>query len=1189
MLRRAPVEPKNFPSDVALNLMANRTLTDEQLRAVSTRDVSIALSAGAGCGKTFVLVERFLSHLDRSTSDSEADVARLGQLIAITFTDAAAREMRERIRGRCYERLDLAASHEVQNRWLRILREIDSARVGTIHSFCATLLRTHAAEAGVNPTFRVLDQGGADVLRTDVIDDVLRERLANLDDQTLHLASTFGLARLKQQITVLLGERHRPEFDAWLARGIDEIVGSWHSWYATNALPIALDEILTTAPVAALLQQLNAVRPTKDKFAEARQRLLELLPKLLARNVTVDEMATISEFARVKSRAGPFLCTAKDWGDKVAYERYSNDCKALRDAIEDHVPSAWDEAAARDTAELGAALLQLSAVVAAAYSERKATLGVLDFDDLLAKAYALVSSPQNAELRARLSDDLRLLLVDEFQDTDKLQAELVKALCDKGLDSGRLFFVGDYKQSIYRFRGAAPQVFRDLQVEVDERGRLPLNLNFRSQPAVLDFVNALCCQALSRVDQPYEPLRASRPQVTTTPCVEFLWTVTPGRNSLIRGATEEARREEARAIARRIRALVDAAGDELPIVDRHNGVPRAARLGDIAILFRALSDVQLYEAALREYELPYYLVGGHAFYAQQEVYDVLNLLRAVASSADELSLAGALRSPFFALADETLFWLKDTAGSLNVGLLQETLPAELSDDERSKATAAAETIRMLRGMKDRVPIASLLSAALDRTGYDAVLLGEFLGERKLANLQKLVEQARAADSGVTDLSGFITQLGQFIAQEPKEALAATLPENADVIRLMTIHHAKGLEFPLVVLPDLDRPPRNTTPCAALDHDLGPLVPWAGDDRRKPTTGMKLFTAKERSEELAERNRLLYVAATRAADYLILSSSLQDLDTPRSDWMKLLAERFELATGKLTALLPSDFTRPHIRVVIEPEETRTPVSLRRGPEILAILEEAQRLTACHEGFVPAGVAAIPPDPAARRQFSVSQWTGRLLPAGSDDDQQVDQPQHDETQRPRASRETALELGTFVHAVLAHVDWKNGPDVAAWCERLATERVTFLESQIVAEAKELVERFVDTPRARRLSQAAKLYPELEFLLAWPHTTGRDNVRYIRGFIDCLYQDADGRWHLIDYKTNHVAAEGVPQEAAVYELQLGVYALAAERALGQPPQEVVLHFLQPGVEHALEWCDAARRRTIEAVDRALIDAIK
>ncbi len=324
----------------------------------------------------------------------------------------------------------------------------------------------------------------------------------------------------------------------------------------------------------------------------------------------------------------------------------------------------------REMARLGLELLKLTAKVVAAYDDRKRAQGKLDFDDLLAKAYTLITNPNHVDLHDRLADDLRLLLVDEFQDTDKLQADLVTKLCGPGFDAGRLFFVGDFKQSIYRFRGAAPKVFRELREQVKITGRLPLTLNFRSQPEILRFVNALFCDTFTTGGDEYERLRPSREQTTEPPAIEFLWTIAPNKNNKgFPGAMREARREEAKAIARRLRGLIDPSTTELPVVDKLTCKPRRLELGDVAILFRTLSDVQVYEEALREYGLDYYLVGGYAFYAQQEIFDVLNLLRAVASSADEVSLAGVLRSPFFALADETLFWLADTAGSLNAGLL----------------------------------------------------------------------------------------------------------------------------------------------------------------------------------------------------------------------------------------------------------------------------------------------------------------------------------------------------------------------------------------------------------------------------------------------------------------------------------------------------------------------------------------
>ena len=285
------------------------------------------------------------------------------------------------------------------------------------------------------------------------------------------------------------------------------------------------------------------------------------------------------------------------------------------------------------------------------------------------------------------------------------------------------------------------------------------------------------------------------------------------------GATHEARREEAkrnrppppRTDRRR-------AAPNCPSSTRTPKQPRRLELGDVAILFRTLSDVQVYEEALREYGLDYYLVGGHAFYAQQEIFDVLNLLRAVASTADEVSLAGVLRSPFFALADETLFWLADSAGSLNAGLLADALPPQLSPEEARQSQ---------RRRRDDPPPPLDQRPRPDRHAAQRRARPHRLRRRAARRVPRRTQarqpaQARRAGprgrpGGVTDLDGFITQLAQFIAREPKESLAATLPEAADVIRLMTIHHAKGLEFPLVVVPDLDRqpllraPPRRAPP------------------------------------------------------------------------------------------------------------------------------------------------------------------------------------------------------------------------------------------------------------------------------------------------------------------------------------------------------------------------------------------
>ena len=1189
------------------------TLTPEQSKAINTRDASIALSAGAGCGKTFVLTERFLSHLHHD----HGEPARLGQLIAITFTDAAAREMRTRIRNACYDRLQQSTTPDEELHWLTLLREIDAARISTIHAFCTSLLRNHATAAGLDPTFGVLDQSDADVLQYDVIDDVLREKLDKLDEDTLNLATAYDLRRVKEQLAELLSRRHDDAFEQWLAATPEDVVAAWRSWHADVAIPTSVAEIATTAPIGEIIELLQSVEPSKPIFADARAMLLELLPKLKAAKATSEEINQICEYARVKSVAGPFICTAKDWPDKDAYGQYSKTCELLRKTVDKLQPPEWNDEAALETARLGLALLKLTASVADEYEQRKRVQGKLDFDDLLHRAYRLISDPNNDALRDELADDLRLLLVDEFQDTDQLQVDLVLALCGAGFDAGRLFFVGDFKQSIYRFRGAEPKVFQELRNKIQQIGRLPLSTNFRSQPEILHFVNALFCDAFNNHGDTYEMLQPRREQATTPPAVEFLWTIAPDKNNKgIPGARQAARALEATAIARRIRAMLDDQSTELPIVDKKTGQPRRLDLGDIAILFRTLGDVQVYEEALREYGLDYYLVGGYAFYAQQEIYDVLNLLRAVASAADEVSLAGALRSPFFALADETLFWLADTAGTLNAGLLADSPPVQLSAEEAAKTTAAADTIRHLRAIKDRVPIATLLGEALDRTGYDAVLLTEFLGERKLANLHKLVERARAIDQGgVTDFDGFITQLSQFIAREPKESLAATLPEAANVIRLMTIHHAKGLEFPLVVLPDLDRQLHHGAASAVLDARLGPLVPNPADDDEKTATGMRMFAAFDRREELEERKRMLYVATTRARDYLILSSSLESCDAPKTDWMELIADRFDLSTGELRAALPAGYATPHVRVTTDPQSDFKTIGRARGADLLRMLDEARALADDGAGIIPLEVAPIPVDRTARHQFSFSRLTGQLKRTGA-----ATPPDATAGSPSSASEATPLldarDLGSLVHDVLQRIDFtaqNAAAEIADWCEHLAPQYVPDHTEQAVRLATKMVHEFVTSPRGQKLATATTTHREIEFLLAWPPENafeltnektkkGKQRVagverqraprelafsprtRYIRGYIDCLYQDTAGAWRIVDYKTNDVTAAELDHITKRYEMQLYVYAMAAEQALGTSPSELVLQLLRPGIEHILPWNAEARRRAIELVTEAI-----
>ena len=1000
-------------------------LTDQQRRAITARGVSVALSAGAGCGKTFVLTERFLSQLDPSAGADQGR-PRLGQLVAITFTERAAREMRDRIRAACHRRLIDAPEDQVDY-WLELIRELDTARISTIHSFCGSLLRSHAVEACLDPQFRMLDAAQSETLLFELLDHQLRGRLAERDEAVIQLVVQFGLGRLYQMIAAMLGRRQQLDPQQWRDETADRLVARWEEFWRSDTLPRVLDRI-ATSPAAATLLEIARQCPCSHPVMQARfEALCRLIPALAAGDAA--GLAEIAENARVQGGG-----TKKAWQSEELYGQFRDAAADLRKLIERQTRSIeFDPVAARPAAETALRLFGLTLGVAEAYDAIKQEMGVLDFDDLLIRARQLLVGPERESVRKRPAAQIRLLLVDEFQDTDPLQVELVEAICAHDVTGGKLFFVGDFKQSIYRFRGADPQVFRRLSDSIPAHGRMPLSLNFRSQPAILDFVNALFRDELG---PDYEPLRPHRPQVGPTPAVELLLTAddpdaTGNDDSGDYGSdygngegrdreasdddspTKRRRRREADWIARRIRDLLDS-GEKIvwdaEAAKAGRPAARAVRPGDVALLFRALSNVEYYEEALRRYGIDYYLVGGHAFYAQQEIFDLVNLLRAVESPCDEVSLAGALRSPMFGLWDETLFWLARHGQGLQAGLMAEHLPGEITGDQRRRAEFAAATLGQLRAMKDRVPIARLIREVLDRTGYDAVLLAEFLGERKLANLLKLVEQARNFDrAGIFTLADFITQLSQFVARQPDEALAATHPESADVVRLMTIHQSKGLEFPVVVVTDVDRRRRNPTATVAFTPQLGPMV-----KDPNAVSGFDLYMAAESDEERAETLRLLYVATTRAADYLILSAGLKDLDSAAGPWMELIRRRCTgLASGSRGGQRDVELDRGTdadsqgsgdgeaycgtvycgdvpLRLTTTAPVLRSKIAsgaVRR--DLRKIVAKAQQMAESGSGRVPKHLDPIAPDLTARRQFSFSRLSGMLHAVAGGELERVDE--------------------------------------------------------------------------------------------------------------------------------------------------------------------------------------------------------
>ncbi len=475
--------------------------TPQQETAISARDVSVALAAGAGCGKTFVLTERFLACLDPRRPGGPL---RLDQLTAITFTERAAREMRERIRKTCLERLKTAAEEDAPH-WLRTLRDLDAARISTIHAFCGALLRAHAVEARLDPHFQVLDATAAQTLLFELIDDQLRERLAERDEAVIDLVVKFGFDGLREMASRLLNQRQEIQWDAWREETPERLLQRWEKFWLEAARPHLLSKVYASPVAGVILDVLGREMPSNTVMRERCEVLRDRLPRLTDATDPAAALEELRAATLVQGGGGK-----KAWSSEETYQEFSAAAKSLRATI-DKIggQAAFNLTDALPAAMASLALMDVARGLVESYQQRKKQLAALDFDDLLIAARELLTGPQRADLRQRLAAQTKLLLVDEFQDTDPLQVELVRALCDGRVADGKLFFVGDYKQLIYRFRGADPHVFRRLRDEIPAAGRLPLTCNFRSQPGVIDFINRLFAREMGPEYEPLERIASS--------------------------------------------------------------------------------------------------------------------------------------------------------------------------------------------------------------------------------------------------------------------------------------------------------------------------------------------------------------------------------------------------------------------------------------------------------------------------------------------------------------------------------------------------------------------------------------------------------------------------------------------------------------------------------------------------------
>jgi ATP-dependent helicase/nuclease subunit A len=1053
--------------------MKERVLNPEQEAAVDARGL-VFVSAGAGTGKTKVLVERFA----RAVCDEGIDVE---SILVITYTEKAAGELRSRIRTGLIERgrPDLA-------------RELDGAWISTIHGFCHRLLRSHPFAAGVDPRFRVLDESQGRVLRGEAFAAALTAFCASDDPARLRLLAVYGADGLRRMLT-----------------GVYETLRS-----AGRELVLELGE------QASLVERMNEFREAARCLAEdagsgdaqretARQALAYLEP-----DTSADRLFDLSDLKLRGERA-------------ATYEE-------ARRLVEQ---AALDELAAADR-DL---LQELLAGFAAAYQEGKDRESALDFEDLQLRARDLLRDDE--AIREREQMRFRSIMVDEFQDTNRLQCELIDLL--SGGHGGReLFFVGDEFQSIYGFRHADVQVFRERREQAGA-GVLPLTMNYRSRPEVLAVVNHLFGADFG---DEFQPLAASGdfPDPVFGAPVELLVT----EKSTYSGTDVHWRRGEARAIARRIRDLI-AAGDAAP--------------GEIVLLFAAGTDAEWYEEELRTLGVPTYRSTGRGYFGQQQVVDLLAYLRLLRNRYDDEALVSVLASPFVGISNDGLVLLRRAAPKRPLFVaLERELPETFPQRDAQLLRAFRQRYDRLTAALARLSLERLCERVISEHDYDLAVLARWDGRRRYANLRKLARLARSYEElRGPDVEGFVRFVRDQEAVGARELEAVAEEEGGDAVRLLTIHAAKGLEFKVVVVADAGRdraPPASHEILALSDGRFGFRV--ADPITSKPRGAYAYDAVQEarKEEERAERLRLYYVAMTRAIDRLIISGSIDpertsDETTPIGWVLGRLDAKKEIERAGDE---PVELEREGARVIL-----RVDRFAGESEEVVVAVAEDGQLALFDEGaagVLPAVVPALqplvevpkPPMHRVRRlsfsalalfdRCSYRYYAERVVGMRPTDERRA--------AAPGATGLAATEVGDAVHRLLELVNLEQPlpPDglaalVRGWYPRVSDEELERIDG--------FVRSYCESELARRVATLPSARPERPF--AFEH----DGV-LLHGRLDVLQLEGESAV-VVDYKTNSLA-EGTPEEIVEndYRLQRLVYALACFRA-GAQEVEVVYHFLE------------------------------
>ena len=1179
--------------------------TSEQQKVIDLRNRNILVSAAAGSGKTAVLVERIIRRL--TEDDTPTDVDRL---LIVTFTEAAAAEMKERIGAAIEKKLEERPGD------IRLERQatlIHSAQITTIHSFCLAVIRDHFHVIGIDPGFRIAEEGELKLLKQDVLEELLEECYAEAKEEFLDFTERFGSGKSDKKIEEIILKmyeysRSYPRPDRWL----DQCVKA----YESENLEVRAEERvrMRAADIERVLERGLKICEEPDgpyMYGDMLDSDLEELERL-QRAENFDAMYSAAagfKWKRLSSKKDDTVSPDK----KEKVKKLREQAKSLLKGMQEDYFYAPREVWQQDMQDALPSVVTLTELVkrfAHMLDEKKRLRNMIDFNDMEQFALAILTEEKDGELvpsavAGEYEDRFDEVMIDEYQDSNLVQETILTSVSRVSRGEYNIFMVGDVKQSIYSFRLSRPELFMEkyntYSLKDSVTQRIDLHKNFRSREEVLDSVNDIFRQIMKKElgGIEYDDSAALYPGAEFPP-------LPSGKEDFCKSELllldkedtggEDERQAEARMIARRIRELIR----DGVVLDKETREYRRVQYRDIVILTRSIRGwAEVFSSVLGEEGIPAYSVSREGYFETYEVSVLLDYLKILDNARQDLPLAAVLTSVFGGLDTRELAEIRIAYPNVPfyeaAAMCAEGDAAEdaCMEELRGKLRRFYDQVRYFREKVPYTPIHELLEEIIDKTGYGLYIAAMPGGAQRMANVEMLTERAAAFEgTSYKGLFNFVRYIAQLKKYDVDYGEAGIMDEQADTVRIMSIHKSKGLEFPIVFVAGMGKKfnTQDTKGSVLLHPDWGAGVDLIDLKRRTktPTFLKKMIREETALENLAEEMRILYVALTRAKEKLIMTGAAKITeDGAVSDISGVF--RAEGAKCYLDWVLPCILSDETGKVK---QESPVEVSVFRAEDLTPQQEEVQAEVMSEDVLrnwddsqvyepelrerLDAQIDYVYPfedEGKMKLKFTVSElkkWASLAEEAGEEMyEEPVVVPLIPEFLKEEEIL-TGAPRGSAYHKLLELLDFTVDYDVE---NLIAAVQQLRQEGRLTDEMAECIRpkdilRFLGCRSGKRMADAArngKLYKEQPFVLSvdaseiYPEDCSGEKI-LVQGIIDVYFEEPDGLV-VLDYKTDKVRTGNELKEK--YHAQLDYYAQALEQLTEKPVKEKIIYSFTLGEE--------------------------